>query len=479
MGHVYNVESFVVARDATYTPTPPSPSGNDANTLNGLLSTLSLLSDGINSTYINPVQTDNGIPIIETLKLASGVTGIVMCLTLTILISTSTEYMRRSFYNLFWYAHQSTALVFIILFCVHGIQGAVRFQTNTGKNDPQQCYLVYTTWSRTNRQCDLPQFSGSMPSSWAWMVLSLIIYSAERFVRFVRGRLIERHLVKFHVHPSNVIELRFDNSLEMKNRIVYRAGQYVYLNARRIALLEWHPFTITSSPSDSYLSVHVRCAGDWTSELSKKLASLASSDEMPRNLLTIDGPYGSCAEDIFRYDEVVLIGAGIGVTPYASILKDIWFKLGGDAQNGSPSLLKLKKVHFFWICSTIDSFEWFGVLLQELEAKISRGAGENENARSFLDINIYLTRGWSLREAKQIAVNDEQAYDLFTGLRQKTNYGRPNFDLVLRGLAAEEGKKGEIGVFFCGPAQLSRELHLICNKYSNESVKLVYNKESF
>ena len=39
--------------------------------------------------------------------------------------------------------------------------------------------------------------------------------------------------------------------------------------------------------------------------------------------LYIDGPYGAAAQDYVKYDFVVLIGLGIGATPFISILKDI------------------------------------------------------------------------------------------------------------------------------------------------------------
>ncbi len=56
-------------------------------------------------------------------------------------------------------------------------------------------------------------------------------------------------------------------------------------------------------------------------------------------------PYGSSAEDIFKYREVMLIGAGIGVTPYASILKHILNKLKKDSNS-----ITMEKVNFYWIC---------------------------------------------------------------------------------------------------------------------------------
>lgn len=42
--------------------------------------------------------------------------------------------------------------------------------------------------------------------------------------------------------------------------------------------------------------------------------------------LAIDGPFGTASEDVFRYEVVMLVGAGIGVTPFASILKSVWYK---------------------------------------------------------------------------------------------------------------------------------------------------------
>lgn len=42
--------------------------------------------------------------------------------------------------------------------------------------------------------------------------------------------------------------------------------------------------------------------------------------------VAIDGPFGTASEDVFGYEVVMLVGAGIGVTPFASILKSVWYK---------------------------------------------------------------------------------------------------------------------------------------------------------
>ena len=41
--------------------------------------------------------------------------------------------------------------------------------------------------------------------------------------------------------------------------------------------------------------------------------------------VAVDGPFGTASIDIFKYQAAVCVGAGIGVTPFASILKSIWW----------------------------------------------------------------------------------------------------------------------------------------------------------
>ena len=78
----------------------------------------------------------------------------------------------------------------------------------------------------------------------------------------------------------------------------------------------------------------------------------------------IDGPFGSASEDVFKFEIAVLVGAGIGVTPFASILKSIWYRM-----NYPQGRTRLRKVYFFWICRDFGSFEWFRSLLLAIEAQ--------------------------------------------------------------------------------------------------------------
>jgi hypothetical protein len=126
--------------------------------------------------------------------------------------------------------------------------------------------------------------------------------------------------------------------------------------------------------------VHIRMVGDFTKAFGKALGcdldkkgggekggkdgsnEVALRQILPR--VYIDGPFGSASEDVFKFEIAVLVGAGIGVTPFASILKSIWYRM-----NYPQGRTRLRKVYFFWICRDFGSFEWFRSLLLAIEAQ--------------------------------------------------------------------------------------------------------------
>ena len=60
-------------------------------------------------------------------------------------------------------------------------------------------------------------------------------------------------------------------------------------------------------------------------------------------------------------------------------------------------------------------------------------------------------------KAKTIMVHEEDERDVITGLEQKTNYGRPNWDDIFMKVA-QTHPSTHVGVFFCGVAALSHEV---------------------
>jgi NADPH oxidase 1 len=294
----------------------------------------------------------------------------------------------------------------------------------------------------------------------------------------------------------------------------YKPGQWLFLNVPAVSPYQWHPFTITSCPFDPYISVHVRQVGDFTRALADALGAgqsqaklydeldpmgmyevaLAQGETMPA--LRIDGPYGAPAEDVFDNEIAVMIGTGIGVTPWASILKDIWHMRAGS----DPRARRLKRVEFIWICKDTSSFEWFQALLSSLESQSLGGAaGTASGEEGFLRIHTYLTQKVDQDTAQNIVLNSVGTdRDPLTELRSRTNFGRPDFekllvamrDAILQGrymggadLSGNKREAGQqhakVGVYFCGPNVAAKEIKGACKKADCREVRFKFWKEHF
>jgi len=66
--------------------------------------------------------------------------------------------------------------------------------------------------------------------------------------------------------------------------------------------------------------------------------------------LYIDGPYGSASQDHVKYDILVLVGLGIGATPFISILKDVANGVQTSQQSDHVSFFCFA-INFFISCS--------------------------------------------------------------------------------------------------------------------------------
>uniref|UniRef100_A0A8C8BK26 NADPH oxidase 3 n=1 Tax=Otus sunia TaxID=257818 RepID=A0A8C8BK26_9STRI len=393
---------------------------------------LSGLGKSPNESYLNPIRTYETNTTGEVLTTIAGITGVVITVALILIITSSTELIRRSCYEVFWYTHH-LFVVFFIGLIIHGMGQLVRGQTPQSLllHNVTYCKDHYLEWENAT-QCPLPQFSGNKP--------------------VVREN-------------KTVLELHMK-----KHGFKMGPGQYIFLQCPSVSQLEWHPFTLTSAPEEDFFSVHIRVVGDWTAALFKAFGAEEKAFKelwtLPR--LSVDGPYGSATTDVFHYQVSVCIAAGIGVTPFASVLKSIWYKYCNP-----KSVLALQKVYFYWICRDPSAFEWFADLLSHLETKMAE-KGKND----FLSYHIFLT-GWDESQATHIALHYDDKMDVITGLRQKTCYGRPNWDKEFKQLAKNHPS---IGVFFCGPKTLSKILQKTCNSYSSvdpRGVQFHYNKESF
>ncbi|PIO73709.1 ferric reductase like transmembrane component [Teladorsagia circumcincta] len=158
-----------------------------------------------------------------------------------------------------------------------------------------------------------------------------------------------------------------------------------------------------------------------------------------------------------NYEVAVLVGGGIGVTPYASTLTDLVLETASAKHHN----VKCKKVYFLWICPTHKNYEWFVDVLKGVEEL---------DQNKLLETHIFVTQFFHKFDLRTTMLyicekhfrGDNQGNSMFTGLRAQNHFGRPNFDTFFSFIQNIHSEVPEIGVFSCGPSKLNGQISSAC-----------------
>ncbi|KHM99939.1 Respiratory burst oxidase like protein F [Glycine soja] len=446
--------------------------------------------------YLKGVFGDRKPSYVDLVKGVEGVTGVLMVVLMIIAFTLATKWFRRNLiklpkpfsrltgFNAFWYSHHLFVIVYVLLI-IHGIK----------------LYLVHKWYLKT---------------TWMYVAVPVLLYASERILRLFRSGLYTVRLGKVAIYPGNVLTLQMSKPPQFR----YKSGQYMFVQCPAVSPFEWHPFSITSAPGDDYLSVHIRQLGDWTQELKRVFSEaceppvsgksgLLRADETTKKSLPklkIDGPYGAPAQDYKKYDVLLLVGLGIGATPFISILKDLLINIikmeemadsisdisrGSDHSVGSttdlPSIskiapkrkktLKTTNAYFYWVTREQGSFDWFKGVMNEVAELDQRGVIEMHN---------YLTSVYEEGDARSALITMVQALnhakngvDIVSGTRVRTHFARPNWKKVFSKMCSKHCN-GRIGVFYCGAPVLAKELSKLCFEFNEKGpTKFEFHKEHF
>ncbi|RHY94890.1 hypothetical protein DYB37_010042 [Aphanomyces astaci] len=324
---------------------------------------------------------------------------------------------RRRYHNAFWCTHM-LLLPFLLVTCMHGATG----------------------WFQT-------------PQAFLWIAPPLVLYILER-----RRRYFKRWTTPMTIHHVRLFPDAVALDLVKPPEFVFVPGMFVYLNVPMLGRHEWHPFSISSAPSDPHLSFRIQAAGDWTSALLKHLTTYALHDDdetWPQ--VHLDGPVGGPTVEYRRFRVVVLIGGGSGAAPFMSVLRD-FFSTSPSPITRRPSVrCDTQKMYFHWVTRHESALEWFDETLRDLDA----------HGDSHLDTRLYVTQpNNSLEQAAH--------------LHQFRNE-RPQWSHILDEL--EQKHPGvTVGIFYCGPQALQKELQHLCHSRSSNpcnSTKFQFYAESY
>ena len=146
----------------------------------------------------------------------------------------------------------------------------------------------------------------------------------------------------------------------------------------------------------------------------------------------------------------MLVGAGIGVTPFASIIRSLVLKAEqAKRQARRGSVQRAVQTHFFWLCRNREEFDSFRDLMKCKSAD-----------RKDFHFNLYLSG--------ETEVTDKDFNRELEGFKKWSSLftGRPNWRRIF-GELRKAHKGEEIGVFFCGPGPIALQLKQNCKKFSD------------
>ena len=99
------------------------------------------------------------------------------------------------------------------------------------------------------------------------------------------------------------------------DRLKVAGGQFLQWRfLRRGMWWQAHPYSISALPQAPYLRVTVKALGDFSSAVAKLPVGTR---------VAIEGPYGAVTHEARHGDKVLLVAAGVGVTPIRALLEDL------------------------------------------------------------------------------------------------------------------------------------------------------------
>ncbi|KAF8805581.1 hypothetical protein BYT27DRAFT_7234265 [Phlegmacium glaucopus] len=255
-------------------------------------------------------------------NLGPGITGWIMTISLTVMVFFAKEKVRRATLERFWYSHH-LFIIFFINWHLHGTFCMIK---------PDRAPL-----------CS----SNTIGVFWRYWLVGQCSISG--------------------------------TSWNYRSRKKSLAREPVFLSCPEVSYFQWHPFTLTSAPEEDYISVHIRVAVGFRTGLAKAVgcdfSAKGAKGDIPAGGKVVGTNTNHPEVPTPHIMTVLLVGAGIGVTPFASILKSIW----------------LSKVYFTWVICDSERFH----------SLISR-----------IEINIYLTA--KIKEMMDAITSLRMYSDLFT-----------------------------------------------------------------
>ncbi|TDH70762.1 hypothetical protein CCR75_009482 [Bremia lactucae] len=359
-------------------------------------------------------------------------TGTVAFGAMTLLYIFSLNFVRRRFFEFFLRSHWILFIIVLVFAVLHGASTAL-------------IGIIPWILDMVFRHAYRPRIyaRGSMFGNKKMVTENVLLSNRNMGI-------IARDQVTMTALPGDIIEIQFPRVRKDTGDVFhFKAGQYVFLCVPKISNLQWHPFTIASSPHESIVTFYIKALGDWSTTFQTLVPENMTPLALPVDIL-VDGPYGSVSIDLetrSTYSHFVLFAGGVGVTPMRSIVNSLHHESHNEGRSS------IKRVHFVWSVRERELVQSLVVDAQNaLENKVESyfPNGILTNRSTVFSTEIHVTR--SDRDVESNGLDR---------LGSCLRFGaRPDIADSLRtiGEQAKQNGKKRVAVLVCGPSSMVSEV---------------------
>ncbi|XP_016470645.2 ferric reduction oxidase 6-like isoform X1 [Nicotiana tabacum] len=248
----------------------------------------------------------------------------------------------------------------------------------------------------------------------------IFLFMLDRFLRFFQSRKTV-DILSATCFPCGTIEL----VLSKPANLHYNALGWMFLQIRELSWLQWHPFSVSSSPLDGkhHLAILIKVLGDWTEKLKGHILNLSVEQHEMEPLLqhnriltaSVEGPYGHESPYHLTYENLILVAGGIGISPFLAILSDILHRIN----NSRPCLPR--NILIVWAIKNSDELPLLETIAMEAICPLY-------SDKLNLEIQTFVTRESqpSLEEGKRPKAMHTSISPGFSGCRMSSLIGTGN-----------------------------------------------------
>ena len=119
------------------------------------------------------------------------------------------------------------------------------------------------------------------------MAGGIILWVVDNMLRFHHGTtaVTVRKMVGHEEHTELVVQVRKAPVSSEFGPLQHGTGQYYFVNVPALSIMEWHPFSVASSPLDNTSSFHIKKMGppdSFTSRLHQLAKGVSAAQEAQR-----------------------------------------------------------------------------------------------------------------------------------------------------------------------------------------------------